>query len=104
MRGILRALRPDEKIRKKGIATGYLDTGTSQRQVYSNLKTAIKKKMKCYVVFNPSYVNKKVVDLCKKNGMTIGAYKVRTKKQAKKLEKLKVNFMFLYTDYTTYRK
>lgn len=93
-----------KKFEKKGIATGYLDTGTSQRQVYSNLKTAIKKKMKCYVVFNPSYVNKKVVDLCKKNGMTIGAYKVRTKNQAKKLEKLKVNFMFLYTDYTTYRK
>ena len=92
-----------ERFDKLGLATGYLDTANSQQAAYDHLNTAIDKGIQTYVMFNPSYINKTVIKRCQKHGISIGAYKVTSKSAAKRIEKLGVDFMFIYTDKTSYK-
>ena len=84
------------RIQEKGFKVGFLEIDDNRDTIMENLNACIRNKIDSYVMFMPYLLTKSIVKTCHENNMIVGAYKVREKKEAKRLKKLNVDFMFNY--------
>ena len=86
-----------KKFEEKGLHIGRLYVGKGDpgsTKAMKSLEECIEADVKTFIVFYPNKVNQEIVNKCRDNGIEIGVYKVKKKKEAVRLNKLEVDFIF----------
>jgi len=86
-----------KKFEEKGLHIGRLYVGKGDpgsTKAMKSLEECIEADVKTFIVFYPNKVNQEIVNKCRDNGIEIGVYKVKKKKEAVRLNKLGVDFIF----------
>ena len=85
-----------KKFGERGLNTGLsLDSKTlNNTSVEDKLEEGIKSGSKTFIIFHPSDVTPEIVERCKQEGITLGAYRVKKRKQATEMHNLGVEFVF----------
>ena len=83
-----------KRFEEKGLHIGLNMTSKSKIKPMTHVENCIEANIKTFIIFYPDNVTQEIVDKCHENDIKIGVYKVKKKKEAVRLNKLGVDFIF----------